>query len=193
MRLFIVLLLTNATLNSACAIVNYSPAIPETKLTAEIRRQSDTFSFSYNSSSSRDLKDEQRALPKNVQQVKDIFEQYTRFDKVLVTSTAPTKGLHVNIYQTNGPPPSPFCVTSIWTFGIIPCYAEGVVYNVHFDLFEDNTVLKTYNETISRKGANWIGFLPFFWINFLINTGYEEAFLATVHSFISTARQDRLL
>jgi len=132
-------------------------------------------------------------LPKNVQQVRDVFERNTRFEKVIVTSTPPAKGLHVNIYQTDGPSLSPFCIASIWTFGIIPCYAEGVVYSVHVDVLADNTLLKTYDDAISRKGANWIGFLPFFWINFLVNTGYEEAFMATVYNFISAARQDGLL
>lgn len=193
MRPLAISLLGIALLNSACTIVNYTPAMPETKLTAETRNKSDTFSFSYISGSSRDLKDDQRTLPKNVQQVRDVFERNTRFEKVIVTSVPPAKGLHVTIYQTNGPPLSPLCMASIWTLGIIPCYAEGVVYNVHFDLLADNVLLKTYSETISRKGANWIGFLPFFWINFCVNTGYEEAFLATVHNFTKSARQDGLL
>jgi hypothetical protein len=128
--------------------------MPETKLTAETRNKSGIFSFSYISGSSCDLKDYQRTLPKNVQQVRDIFERNTQFEKLIVTSTPPANGLHVTIYQTDGPPLSPFCIASIWTLGIIPCYSEGLVYNVHFDPLADNTVLKTYSETISRKGVN---------------------------------------
>jgi hypothetical protein len=195
-RLLTVSLLGITLLSSACTIANYSPAIPEKQLPAAATNKSGLLSFSYLTDTPHnysDDKDSLRTLPKTVQHVREILKRNTRFETVLVTATPPAKGPHVNIYQTSVPELSALCIASIWTLGIIPCYAEGIVYTVHFDVLVDNTPLKAYEDEISRKAANWIGFLPFVWINFLVSTSYEEAFLATVHNFTKSARQDGLL
>lgn len=164
MRLAAISLLGITLLSNACTIVNYSPAIPEKQLPATATNRFGLLSFSYLTDTPRnhsDDKDSLRTLPRTVQYVREILKRNTRFETVLVTATPPAKGLHVNIYQTSVPELSPLCIASIWTLGIIPCYAEGIVYTVHFDVLVDNTPLKTYEDEISRKAANWIGFLPF--------------------------------
>ena len=75
---------------------------------------------------------------------------------------------------------------------MVPCYAEGIIYETHFDVFVNNALKQSYQYEISRKHVDWIGLLPLFWIN-LFTTHYEEAFLANVHRFIADAKRDGVL
>lgn len=110
----------------------------------------------------------------------------------MVTANSPAAGVHVNVYLTDGIPLSPWCMASIWTFGVIPCYAEGMVYQIHFDVFVNNVLKRSYGYTISRKGVSWIGVMPLFWLN-IFTTQYKEAFSANVYQFIADAKRDGFL
>jgi hypothetical protein len=196
LRLPVIWLLGIALLNGACTIASYSPPIPEIQLPTSSTIKSGLFSFSYLDevlSAHVADKGSQQTLPRSIRQIREVFEGNTRFEKVLVSATPPLKGLHVNIYQARHRTFSPLLIASILTIGIIPCYEESVVSTVHFDVLKDNILLKTYEEEIRGKRATWIGFLPFWWITFIVNTSEQEAFLATVHNFTKSARQDGLL
>ncbi len=112
--------------------------------------------------------------------------------KVVVTPSPPALGIHVNVYQTDGPPMSSWCMASLWTLGVIPCHAEGVVYETHFDVLANNALKQSYRYEISRKGIQWIGLLPFFWVNFF-TADYKEAFSANIYQFVTDAKRDGFL
>lgn len=76
--------------------------------------------------------------------------------------------------------------------GIIPCYADGVVYTMHFDVLIHNTLKDSYQYEISRKGVQWLGLLPFFWVNFF-TTQYKDAFSANAQQFVIDAKRDGYL
>jgi hypothetical protein len=155
-------------LNSACAIVNYSPTEPVRKPLVETHDKLELLSFSYASfdntpgSLQKLDSDYRRTLPWEIQWVKNLFEQHSRFMKVVVTASPPALGVHVNVYQTDGPPASLWCKAASWTFEVIPCYAEGIAYETHFDVFVNNALKQSYRYDISRTGVSWIGLLPFF-------------------------------
>jgi hypothetical protein len=173
--------------SSACAILNYSPSeisMPP----VEIHDKAESLSFSYIPNDSKDFSNDNRTLPWESQVVKELFEHHSRFSKVMVTSTPPENGVHINVYQTDGPV-SLWCRASIWTIGIVPCYADGVVYTLHFDVLIHNT-LKEYE--ISRKGVQWLGLLPFWWVN-VFTTQYKDAFSANAYQFVFDAKRDGYL
>jgi hypothetical protein len=187
------LLTTLVLLNSACAIGNYSPADPARKPLAEpLNNRREFLSFSYIPESRDKLESDPRTLPSQSQLVKDHLEHHSGFMKVIVTSSPPAIGTHVNVYQTVGPFSSPWCTASSWSLGVIPCYFEGIAYETHFDVLVDNILKQSYRYPIRRKAVNWIGLLPFFWINFL-TTQYEEAFSGNTDQFIADAKRDGFL
>ena len=182
-------------LNSACTIGNYSPDEPSRKSVVEPHDQRDRkefLSFSYIPESRDKLESNPQTLPLQSQLVKDLLDRHSRFMKVIVTSSPPPIGTHINVYQTVGPFSSPWCTASSWTLGVIPCYFEGIAYETHFDVLVDNTVKQSYRYPIHRKAVNWIGLLPFFWINFL-TAQYEEAFSDNIDQFITDAKRDGFL
>ena len=157
MRTPLALLTALILLNSACMIGNYSPAELSRKSLVEShdqRYQREFLSFSSYIPESRDkLESNPRTLPSQSKLVKDHLEQHSRFMKVIVTSSPPIIGTHVNVYQTVGPYSSPWCTASSWTLGVIPCYFEGIAYETYFDVFVNNTLKQSYQYPIGRKAA----------------------------------------
>jgi hypothetical protein len=186
----LLLIVTVLFLNTACTVVSYSPAEPIKKSLVETHDKIEFLSFSYISGFPKD--GDQRTIPWQSQLIKESLENHSRFIKVIVTPSPPASGVHVNVYQTEGPPPSTWCLVSIWTVSVIPCYAEGIVLESHFDVFVDNTLKQSYRYSIRRTGINWIGLLPFFWIN-LFTTQYKEAFSGNISQFITDAKRDGFL
>lgn len=186
----LLLLGTVLLLNSACTILSYSSAGAPTISLVENHDRPEVLSFSYLSGFPH-TSNEQK-IPWPSQLLKESFENYTRFIKVILTPSPPVSGVHVNVYQTDGPPPSTWCRISSWTLGIIPCFAEGIVFENHFDVFVDNTLKQSYRYKINRTGIEWIGLLPFFWINFF-TADYKEAFSGNISQFITDAKRDGLL
>jgi hypothetical protein len=178
-------------LNNACAILNYSPSDLPTLPLNETHDRVESLSLSYLQGQSKVLDSESRSLPWETQTIKDLFEHHSRYSKVIVTSNPPENGMHVNVYQTDGPVSS-WCRASIWTLGIVPCYADGVVYTMHFDVLLHNTLKESYQYEMSRKGVQWLGLLPFFWVN-LFTAQYKDAFSANAHQFIIDAQRDGYL
>jgi hypothetical protein len=108
--------------------------------------------------------------------------------------SAPALGTHVSVYQTVVPPPSPWCTATRWTFGIIPCYFEGIAYETHFEVLVDNTLKQSYRYPIRRWAFSWIGLFPFFLINVWIDQHqYNEAFSGNTAQFIADAKRDGFL
>jgi hypothetical protein len=184
-----------AFLSSACAIVSYSLSEPARQPLVETPHdKKEVLSFSYIiPGSPRNLYSHPQTLPREIQEVKDLLEHQSRFIKAIVTSSHPAIGTHVNVYQTVAPPfSSPWRTAHRWTLGVIPYYAEGIVYETHFDVFVNNALKQSYRYEISQKRVDWIGLLPLFWIN-LFTDNYEEVFLANVSRFITDAKRDGFL
>ena len=177
-------------LNSACTVLSYhstgGAAIP----LVETHDRLEFLSFSYLAGFPPVSNEEK--IPWPSQLLKDSLEKYTRFIKVILTSSPPAIGVHVNAYQTDGPPPSTWCRISSWTLAVIPCFAEGLVFATHFDVFVDNRLKQSYQYSINRTRIEWIGLLPFFWIN-LFTTDYKESFSDNVLQFIADAKRAGLL
>jgi hypothetical protein len=193
MRIPLALLTILVLLNSACAIGNYSPADPVRKPLAEpLNNRREFLSFSYIPESRDKLESNPRTLPSQSQLVKNHLDHYSGFMKIIVTSSPPAIGTHVNVYQTVGPYSSPWCTASSWSLGVIPCYFEGIVYETHFDVLVDNTLKQSYRYPIRRKAVNWIGLVPFFWINFMTGQ-YEDALSGNTDQFIADAKRDGFL
>lgn len=193
LRLLALSLLGTSFLISACTIANYTPAIPDNQPPTILTEKSGAISFSYLPELWHDGKNNpnnQRSLPKAVLKVREIFEKNTQFERVIISATPPVKGMHVNIYLEHHVSFSPYEIASIATLGILPHYADGLAYTVHFDVLADNTPVKHYEEEIRGKGVSWIGFLPFWWITHILNTSEDEAFLGTVYNFTRAARRD---
>jgi len=77
------------------------------------------------------------------------------------------------------------------TLFVVPCLTKEK-YETHFDVYVDNVLNRSYQYDIQWKGVNWIGLLPFFWVNLFL-TGHEEAFSANAYQFITESKQDGLL
>lgn len=192
LRAPLALLMVLVLLNSACSIVSYSPTESARKPLTETHDKLEFLSFSYSPGTPQSLEGNRRTLPWESQWIKDLFEQHSRFMKVVATASPPALGVHVNVYQTDGPPASLWCKAASWMLEVIPCYAEGIIYHVHFDVFVNNALKQSYRYDISRTGVSWIGLLPFFWVN-LFTAQYKEAFSANIYQFTTDAKRDGFL
>jgi hypothetical protein len=177
-------------LSNACAIQSFSPSKSTTTPPIPSHDRVGSLSFSYLYGESKPSADSS-ALRWQTRTLKDLFEHHSRYSKVVVTSDPPETGVHVNVYQTAGPVSS-WCRASIWTLGIVPCYADGIIFTMHFDVLLHNTLKESYQYEMSRKGVQWLGLLPFFWVN-LFTTQYWDAFATNAHQFLSDAKRDGYL
>lgn len=184
---------TLLVLNSACTIATYRTGDPARQPLLETpSKKSDVLTFSYILEPRGTLESDPQKIPWYSQVLRDHLERYSGFMKAMVTSHAPAIGTHINVYQMVGPHSSPWCTASNWSVGIIPCYWEGVIYEMHFDVLVDNIPKHSYRYPIHRKAVNWIVLIPLFWVNFL-TTPYEEAFAGNIDQFIAEAKRDGFL
>jgi hypothetical protein len=185
----------------ACGIVNYSPPPSSAELTTEPTGTKEFLSFSYlpgrrkSLSEQRPSTEEERrskGLAEEGQVIMDLFSRQLGFMKVVTTPVPPAIGTQVNIYQTKSSLPSRWCQATFFSLYILPCYADELVFETHYDVYVDNKLKYAYRYEINRKGFYWIGVLPFFWINYFMD-GYNDAFSATVYQFITDVKRDSVL
>lgn len=184
----IILLALALLLHAACAINSYSPSLPADTQTVRAVEKHGMLSFTY-LTNERDSLD---PLPQKPEAVRKILEQHSGYLSIIALSNPPTKGPHVNVTVTYGPPPSSWVSMAHWTFYLIPGYFNGIGYEVQFDVFADNVLTHTYRHEIKLQAIGWIGLLPFVWIN-LFTTHFVEAFEATVYQFVTEAISDGVL
>lgn len=70
-----------------------------------------------------------------------------------------------------------------------PAYSGDGGYMLTYSLYVDQDLKKVYRYDITVKAAQWVGLLPFAWINFFTYRA-EEAFKATVLEFFHEAERD---
>ncbi len=85
-----------------------------------------------------------------------------------------------------------WCEASWMTGSIIPCYGDLSVHHVEYVLYEDQVEQRKYIYTYSRKGAYWIGLLPFVWMNFF-TSDQDDALVSTALQFLTDAKKDGFL
>jgi hypothetical protein len=189
------------SLLSACGIVNYSPSPPPAQFTTQPSETKEFLSFSYlpgrrkSLSEQRPMTEEERrgkGLAEEGQVIMDSFSRHLGFMKVVTTPIPPALGAHINIYQTRSALPSKWCQATFFSLYVLPCYEEELVFETHYDVYVDNKLKNVYRYEINRKGFYWIGVLPFFWINYFMDS-YNDAFSATVYQFITDVKRDSVL
>lgn len=184
----IILLVLALLLQAACAIKSYCPSLPADPNMFGAHERYGTLSFTYLTNERAGWK----SLPQKPETVRKILEQHSGYPSIIALSEPPTKGPHVNVTLTHGPPPSAWVYMTVNTFHLIPGYFNGIMYEVQFDVFADNLLTHTYRHEIKVQSIGWIGLLPFVWIN-LFTTHFAEAFEATVYQFVTEAISDGVL
>lgn len=85
-----------------------------------------------------------------------------------------------------------WCEASVMTYTIIPCWGDLSVHFVEYELYKEKGLQRKYIYRYARKGAWWIGLLPFVWLNLFTNSE-EEALASTARQFLIEAEADGLL
>jgi len=178
--------------NSACAIGRYSPSEPAVKPAISTSKEQDFLFFSYITLSGDQEQVDPRKLPSVSRRVKGLLEQYSKFKTAVPTLSAPARGTYVTFYQTTRPDPwSIWCTVNLWTLFVIPCVFE-TAHETHFDVYVNNVLTRRYQYDLHWEAVQWIGLVPFFWVNFFL-TDHDDAFSANASQFITDAKQDGLL
>lgn len=175
-------------LQVACAINSYSPSLPADSPHVPAHERFGTLSFTYLTNERSDW----NPLPQKPEAVRKILEQHSRYPSIIAVSEPPTKGPHVNVSLSYGPPPSAWDYIAHEIFYLIPVYFNGIAYEVQFDVFADNRLTHTYRHEIKLQAIGWAGLLPLVWIN-LFTTHFVEAFESTVYQFVTEAISDGVL
>src|SRR6185436_14372186 len=72
---------------------------------------------------------------------------------------------------------------------LLPYYTDEGGTTAIYSLYQDSRLLKAYRYSIHKKGAGWIGLLPFAWINYF-TTDLAEAIEGTTMQFLIDAQHD---
>ena len=184
-------------LNSACVIGSYSPHEPAVIPPISTSKEQDFLFFSYVPGTRSISKDQQEVDPRNLSsvshRVRGLLERYSKFKTAIPTLSAPARGTYVTFHEMVRPHPGTIWGTvNLWTLTIVPWVFEHV-YEVHFDVYVDDVLTRRYQYDIHFKGVQWIGLVPFFWVNFFLIYDKEDAILTNAYQFITDAKQDGLL
>ena len=173
-----------------CYIASYRPLMPEVRpIEVEKKDRKEFLSFFYFSGGTPNPRDKLTSLPEEFIALLEIFQNHSRFSKIIVASAPPAIGTHFTAYQTYRPETSLWCTASLITITAIPCYTERGGYAAQFDVYIDNVIKKSYQYNISRRWAWWIGFAPFVWLNGLTN-GHTGALKAVTYQFLRDGERD---
>jgi len=74
-------------------------------------------------------------------------------------------------------------------FTLLPYYTDEGGTTVIYSLYQDGRLLKVYRYSIYKKGAGWIGLLPFAWINYF-TTDLADAVEGATLQFLIDAQHD---
>ena len=74
-------------------------------------------------------------------------------------------------------------------FSLLPYYTDEGGTTVIYSLYQDNQLRKVYRYPIYKKGAGWIGLLPFAWINYF-TTDLADAVEGATLQFLIEAQRD---
>lgn len=177
---------------TACTIASYGPeVIPPA---ASVQKEG-IVRFFYFTGVARDPNAKENPLPVEAKLLQEILENEAGFAAAIVSTPQLTSGIHLNIYETSKEPSDAtrfFCILSAVTLSALPCYSETVGYLVQYDLFVDNELKKTYRYEINKTLGQWIGLLPFGWVNEL-TVDYNTAFKGTVYRFLRDSQADGYL
>jgi hypothetical protein len=187
-----IILLIFLVAGTACAIVSYGP---EGIAPAASVQKEGIIHFFYHTGAPRDPEAQKNPLPVEARFIQEILENKAGFAAAIVSNPPPTKGIHLNIYETFKEPSAMskgFCTVTGYTLTILPCYSETHGYLVQYDLLVDNELKKTYRYEINKTLAQWIGLLPFVWVNGLTGN-YKTAFKGTVYRFLHDSQADGFL
>jgi len=72
---------------------------------------------------------------------------------------------------------------------LLPYYTDEGGTTAIYSLYQDSRLLKAYRYSIRKKGAGWIGLLPFAWINYF-TTDLAEAVEGATMQFLIDAQRD---
>jgi hypothetical protein len=72
---------------------------------------------------------------------------------------------------------------------LLPYYTDEGGTTAIYSLYQDSRLLKAYRYPIRKKGAGWIGLLPFAWINYF-TTDLAEAVEGATMQFLIDAQRD---
>lgn len=177
---------------SACTIVSYGPEVIAPA--ASVKKEG-IVRFFYYTGTARDPNAKENPLPVEAKLLQEILENKAGFAAAIVSTPLPTKGIHLNIYETSKEPSAAtkwFCALSSRTLTALPCYSETGGYLVQYDLLVDNELKKTYRYEINKTLVQWIGLLPIVWMNGLLGD-YNQAFKGTVYRFLRDSQADGYL
>jgi hypothetical protein len=74
-------------------------------------------------------------------------------------------------------------------FSLLPYYTDEGGTTVIYSLYQDNQLRKVYRYPIYKKGAGWIGLLPFAWMNYF-TTDLADAVEGATLQFLIEAHRD---
>ena len=179
---------------SGCFMGTYGPRMPEIVPKEAGEKEANTvLSFFYFMDDPSHPNSQIDSLPVNftrdVPAIRDIFQKYSRFDKVVISSNPISSDTFIAAHVSEPPHSTWWCAVAALTLFVIPCYQEAVAYHVKFDIHVNQVMRKRYEYDISQKMAYWIGFVPFFFGNPLLY-GHTDALKAVTFQFLQDAKQD---
>src|SRR5262249_21155212 len=72
---------------------------------------------------------------------------------------------------------------------LLPYYTDEGGTTATYTLYQDSRLLKAYRYPIRKKGAGWVGLLPFAWINYF-TTDLADAVEGATLQFLIDAQRD---
>ena len=118
-----------------------------------------------------------------------VFRGKTPFSKSEHVAEMPPTGVYCRVITTWRPvsgTAAAFGYISYVFALFLPVLSLGEGHHITYELYIDGQHVKSYDYNVTRKGAVWLGLLPFAWVNFF-TYGQDEAFAATAYHFFHQA------
>ncbi|QXE91263.1 hypothetical protein KP001_01600 [Geomonas subterranea] len=117
--------------------------------------------------------------------LQNVFRDASLCRKMVQVDEKPEKGLFLDVQTKWKPmtiPAFAFGYLSVSTLTLLPVWSTRDGYIVQYNVYVDGQMKDTYRYDITRKGALWLGLLPFAWVN-AFTYSEDEAFDATARQF----------
>jgi len=146
----------------------------------------------YSSATSKEYSAQFGTLTREYETLQQVFGEVSG---ATIASQARQKGVYVEVTTTKRIGSLAAQVFSMFHFGFflaLPCYTDTYGFFVHFDVYRDGSLRKSYQYEMTPKKLMWLGVAPIAWVTFLLPT-YDDAFRAITYRFVHDAQNDGLL
>ena len=162
------------------------------QFSSDVEKLAPVDSWFYSSATSKESSELIGTLAREYEVLQQVFGEVSG---ATIATQATDKGLYVKVFTTKklgSLAAQAFCLFHFGFLFTLPCYTDTYGFVVHYDVYRDGSLQKSYQYEMTPKRLMWLGIVPIAWINSLLPS-YDDAFRAVTYRFVHDAQNDGFL